>query len=447
MKNKKTIASFAVMALMGALFCSSSVFADENYGIEYTGGTPLGADNVQINPTLVNSLRQLMQVEAVDVAVDQKADWHTGYIYDEAALGCEEFYYLTVPNHPAENAQQLFASSISYPHVTFSNDQFRTELDILNIGLEGVDSESAIPVGVAQGTSYIYVGWRVYSDPACTEIVDNVTPLRNTDDSKVFVEMNAVMYEKDSDTPYEAKELYLGLTDIDAGQSYKILNHDSLLQTSNMYAKSAEALQSPDPAVTFKNMFVPSEHYIYSEYTSGSWLGLIRDSDIYVTLGSQTKEEGVHFVFGFVGAAGSGIEYYATPFDIQYNTDENGAITGITDEEVFSGKNPKGSSYRANQKYVFSHWIANVDVTLEDSTIIKAGDPITDAQLKQVIVDKDIKFTAIFKAESVAVPNTGASTMDSNATQITLSVFGVLLGALLIRALPRLMHKKIDFNK
>ena len=448
MKSKKVKISVAAMALTGALFCSPSTFADNNFGINYTGGEPLGANNVQIKPTFVNSLTPLLEVEAVDVTVDNYYEWRTGYINDVAALGCEEFYYFTVPDGGIKfQTTGGKGYSGANRHVTFSNNQFRTELDILGIGLEGVDPESSIPVGVAQGTSYIYVGWKVYSEDTCTEPIDGLTQLRNTDDSKVFVGMNATLYEKDSTTPYQAKGLYFGLTDIDAGQSYKIISEDSLLKTSNMYAKSAEALQSQDPEVPFRNMFVSSDNYIYSEYSSGAWLGITRDSDIYVTLGQESQEHGVDFVFGFVGAAGSGIEYYAVPFDIQYDADENGSITGINDEKVFPNRNPNGSSYQAKTKYIFSHWIADVDVTLEDGTIIKAGNPITDAQIKQVVVDKDIKFTAIFEVESPAVPNTGASTSSSNAVQIVTSVFGVLIGALIIRSLPRLSRRKINFDK
>ena len=87
-----------------------------------------------------------------------------------------------------------------------------------------------------------------------------------------------------------------------------------------------------------------------------------------------------------------------------------------------------------------------MDVFLEDGTLIRAGDPITSEQIKTVVVDRDIKFTAIFEID-VAVPNTGASTSETNAVAITFSVFGILLGALLIRSLPRLIHRKIEFNK
>ena len=439
MKNKNTKVLAASMVLLGGLFCSPNTFADNSFGINYTGGSQLGASNVQIEPAFVNSLRPLLQAESVNTVFDQDNFWGSGYVND-GEFGCVPFSYFTVPSAPPRGPA-------SYPHVSFSNNQFRIELDILNVETENVDPTSTIPIGIAHGTSYVYVGWQVYSDSACQVAQTDLTLLQRASGSKVFVEMEASLYEKNSETPYRAKELYLGLTDIDAGQSYKVLNEDSLLKTTTMYAKSAEALQSQDPEVTFKNMFVPSGNYIYSQYGSDSWLNIPKDSDIYATLGSNTQTDGLHFVFGFVGPAASGIEYYATPFNVQYKADENGSITGITGEEVFFGKNPSSSSYQAKEKYVFSHWVADVDVTLQNGTTIKAGDPITSEQIKRVAVDQDIVFTAIFETESPAVPNTGASTMRNNATQITISVFGVLLGALLIRSLPRLVHRKVDFNK
>ena len=440
MKSNLIKISVVAMALVGAMFCAPNTFADNSYGINYAGGEPLGASNVQINPGYVNSLTPLLQAGSVETVPDDYHNWTRAYIKDWGS--CVPIYYYTVTN------RQIFLSaSPSNRQVTISNDQFRAELTILDEVIENNNSDYNIAIGFMPNNSYVYVGWQPYYDTACEQPVEDITILNRNDGMRAFIEMNVSLYEQDSDKPYTAKNLLFGITDIDAGQSYKILNQDSLLRTSSMYAKSAEALQSQEPGANLRNMFVSSGNYIYSEYTDDIWLGIVQDSDIYAALGSEAQNEGTHFVFGFVGHAASGIEFYATPFDIQYGADENGSITGVNDEKVFPNRNPNGSSYQAKAKYIFSHWIADVDVTLEDGTIIKAGDPITDAQIKQVVVDKDIKFTAIFEAESPAVPNTGASTSSSNAVQIVTSVFGVLIGALIIRSLPRLSRKKVNFDK
>ena len=440
MKNKKIKIPVVMAALAGALFCSPNTFAENSYNINYTGGEPLGANNVKIEPDYVNSLTPLLQAGVVETTPDQSNYWEEGYIKDWGA--CMPIYYYRISNNP-----KLMMGNASNRHVTFSNDQFRAELTILNETLDGADFEYDIPIGVMPNNSYIYANWQPYYDSSCEQPVEGIIPLSRSKNAKIFIEMEVSLYEQGSETPYTAKELFFGITDIDAGQSYKILNNDSLLKPSSMYAKSAAALQPQDPEVTLRNMYVSSGNYIYSQYNTESWIDIARDSDIYAKLGSETQKNSVHFVFGFVANAASGIEYYAVPFDVQYDADENGSITGINDEKVFPNQNPKGSSYAAKGKYVFSHWIADVDVTLENGTTIKAGDPITNEQIKQVVVNKDIKFTAIFEIEAPAVPNTGASTANTSAMQITLSVFGVLLGALLIRSLPRLAHKKVDFDK
>ena len=439
MKSNLIRISVVAMALVGALLCAPNTFADNNFGINYTGGEPLGASNVQINPGYVNSLTPLLQASLVQTVPDSSHYWDEAYIKDWGS--CLPIKYYTVSNMPA------LMGTNSNRQVTFSNDQFRAELTILNEVIEESGANYSIPIGFMPNNSYIYVGWQPYSDSACEEPIEYVTPLQRNDGVKVFIEMNVSLYEQGSNEPYTAKDLFFGINDIDAGQSYKILNQDSVLKTSGMYAKSAEALQSQDPGVNLKNMFVSSGNYIYSQYTNDSWIEIAQNSDVYTALGQETQRDGTHFVFGFVGHAASGIEFYATPFDVQYDADENGSITGINDEKVFPNRNPNGSSYQAKGKYMFSHWVANVDVTLKDGTIIKAGDPITDAQIKQVVVDKDIKFTAIFEVESPAVPNTGASTSSSNAVQIVTSVFGVLIGALIIRSLPRLSRNKVNFDK
>lgn len=459
MKNKKTRILAVSLAATGVLLCSPGAFATNEYGMEYSGGEPLGADNVQIEPGYVSSLTKLLEAGVVDTTFDDSEVWYGGYIKDNGGV-CKSTQFYTIP---FSLPRGLYYGG---HHITFSNDKYRAELSITNEIAENVSDMDAIPIGVVEGSTYIYVGWQVYADNTCEERATGVTPLRYNEDSRVFLEMNVKLYEKDSETPYNPDKLFFGLTDIDAAQSYKILNEDSLLTPGHMFAKSAGDLQSQDPSVTFRNMYVPSGNYIYSEYdpATGSRLETDNISNIYAELGSNTKQNGLSIVFGFAGYAASGIEFYAEPYKVQYTADPNGSITGITGEEVDSGNNPQGSSYRPNKNYAFRHWVANVGVTLVDGTTIEAGSPITSEQIKQVVVNQNIVFTAIFETTSepedgtsedelpedeaiVAVPDTGSSTAGASATQITVSAIGILLGALLIRSLPRIIRKKIDFGE
>ena len=88
-----------------------------------------------------------------------------------------------------------------------------------------------------------------------------------------------------------------------------------------------------------------------------------------------------------------------------------------------------------------------MDVTLEDGKKIKAGDPITTDQITQVVVDKNIKFTAIHVTK-VATPDTGVVSKGVDAAQIaTISLFSIAGLGLAIKMLPRVLRKKVNFNK
>ena len=96
-------------------------------------------------------------------------------------------------------------------------------------------------------------------------------------------------------------------------------------------------------------------------------------------------------------------EYDYATFGITYESDENGALTGIAEESKVFNENPTGSSSLANEDYFFLGWMADVDVTLTDGKVIKAGNIITDEQLKTIVVDDDIVFTAIHAKEILIV--------------------------------------------
>ena len=447
MKIKKIITVAILVVLLGVQLGSASTVAAYNpYGIEYSGGMPLGPDNVEIDPDFLDYFTPLIQTEVSEVTLHNPEMWYQGYINDSGVCRPINYYIVEGGYGPLSGGVGMAGNNRGF---IASNDKYRLEVEILSTSVENADSYS-FAVGVRPDSTYIYAGWQIYNDAACEEGNYNTEPLLYSNDTRIYVEMNSKLYKKDSNTPYNTFGLEFGITDIDAAQSYSVLNDGNALHSYNMFATSAEGLQSLDPSVTFRNMFVDRDNvsYIYSEYDplTGGHLSLNNTSNIYFDVWPEAQENGLNLVFGFAGGAASGIEYYALKYNVEYDADENGEITGITGEERAIGDYPSGSSYRARGSYRFSHWIADVDVYLEDGTEIRAGDPITSEQMKKVIVDKDIKFTAIFEFDPT-VPNTGASTMETNATQITVSVIGILLGALFIRFLPRLAHKKITFNK
>ena len=154
---------------------------------------------------------------------------------------------------------------------------------------------------------------------------------------------------------------------------------------------------------------------------------------------------------------------------IRLRSDENGEITGITSETVESGNEPSGSAQEPNEDYKFIHWVANANVILNDGTPIAADSPITEAQLKKVIVTQNLQFTAIHEAipneddpedepedepgeepeedtYPMATPDTGSSTGEINAVVLPVSILSVV-SVFTIHGLIKIFRKRIAFKE
>lgn len=447
MKNQLKI--LAAAPLVGAALIGPNTFAANPYNIEYSGGQPLGADNVQINPTLINDLSPLLSRINNKSDLSDASKWESGYMMDSGT--CRGIRFLTISSSNDISVND----NIGY---TIAKDQYSANVKINKVILENVDtSDGAISIGIVPGYSYIYAGFPIYEDSACTTRRDGYKRLDVKDNNKVFVEANITL-NKNNDKLI-TNGLYFGIVDIDAAQSFKILNSGNEFATSNMYAKSAEDLQSTDPSVTFKNMFTSNGNYIYSEYdvNSGEVLGTDNTSNIYVSLTNETQQSGLDIVYGFASQAASAIEYYAKQYTIQYESDDNGTIGGISDESVIAGDTVSGSESTPSPDYEFTNWIADVPVTLTDGTTIPAGDPISSEQLKLVVANQDITFTAIHRSgkdeqgtTTVAAPDTGAATGDHQgviAASLATAIVATSTATYVLRYFAKRHSGKVRFGK
>lgn len=132
---------------------------------------------------------------------------------------------------------------------------------------------------------------------------------------------------------------------------------------------------------------------------------------------------------------------------VTYESDENGKITGITEEELNTYTVISGTTTEPNEGYVFSHWIADKDVNLVDSTKIAAGELISSEQFAMIVLIEDLTLTAIHEEATPAVPDTGMYTGRQSASFVVVSLLSVSAIALLIKMLPLLTHKKLGFDK
>lgn len=109
--------------------------------------------------------------------------------------------------------------------------------------------------------------------------------------------------------------------------------------------------------------------------------------------------------------------HYQNKYAIAYNAGQNGKISGITNEEVAENSSPLGTTITPNTGYEFSHWTANTNVTLTDSTTIQTGSAITQDNLKKIVVTTTITFTAQYIPATYTI--TYASTEYGNITGIS----------------------------
>jgi len=87
-------------------------------------------------------------------------------------------------------------------------------------------------------------------------------------------------------------------------------------------------------------------------------------------------------------------EFVNINYNLIYQSDSNGLISGITKETKHYHQNPSGTSVVSNSGYVFAYWTANKDVLLNDGTIIKKDNLITNDELLKIKIDNHLVFTA-----------------------------------------------------
>ena len=370
--------SVAMLALLGLSLASPSAFAESPYGMDYAGGEPLSADNVQINSELIGELSVIVGTNK-QISFSDSELWQQGYL--KVASGCHSARYLTLtPDTPITDADDLY--------FTFSNNSYTMKVELKNAILDninGVAGDKKAALVVRENNKFIYSSSAIFADAGCSESpIEDITNIYSI--GRMFVETNIKLYDKENNIVI-VPNLYANLMDIDIGQSFKILNNDNKLSSSNMFARSAEVLQPTSGSG--RNMYVEND-YIYSDFNLDT-----SDCDIFVKIDPSVQRDGLSLVFGFSQSAGSVAAYYAKYYTIGYASDNHGSIDGgSTSEKIIAGLNPTGSSSASNEGYELKYWIADKDVKLKDGTTIKAGEHLTPEQVKQVVVSEDLTFTA-----------------------------------------------------
>lgn len=404
--NRVSAILMAVLVLLGLVVSAGKIFAENIYEIVYSGGQELSEDNVRLETSLTNLVALYTEANST-VTYSDSEKWEPVY-YDPDGAG----YKMMKMIRAWDNNRITQSDDIWF---MLSNSEYDVKVQINGIALEGLGdlSENGNNVSVG-GTTWLYAGYAgdhpympLFTDRDHTQPVERlVTPLAS-DGQRIFVDTTITLYKHGTTQLFMSDDLYFGITDIDAAQSYKMIN---ATMTDNLYAMDASALNTVDPANNpegLRNMFVADKNYIYSEYTStGGSFNLPNVNNIFLKTSVATQTEGLNVIFGFATSAGSSLLYYAPQYTVTYDSDANGKITDITSETMFSGNNPAGSSSSPITGYEFKRWIADKDVTLNNGTTIAAGQPLTSAQVRTVKVTSDINFTAIHETRKLTVDYT-----------------------------------------
>ncbi|MBR6505378.1 hypothetical protein IKT18_00850 [Candidatus Saccharibacteria bacterium] len=439
MKYKKAKTALAASIIAATSVMATPVFATNPYDITYTDGQELGEETVTINPTLLAELTPLIDMGAddVEIAFSNSNLWKEGYSNNNF---CTPIKYVEVSG-------DADLSEVENLYYTVSNRQYTIRVDIASIIKEDLaftteaawvaagvlTGNSATPKGTPKGS--LEVGFQVATDETCETNATgsfNIASTRGT----IFLDTKQKLFATSAPNKvFSSSELYYGILDIDANQAFKILNTGNELTKSNMFAKSAAALQ---PATgEARNMYSEEGKYIYAQGTV-----MNQDSDVFVKLSEATQTAGLEMVYGIRSNAGSPISYYAKQYAVKYVSDENGEIKDIETENIIAGKTPSGSTTTPADGYELDYWTADKDVTLTDGTTIKAGNPISSEELAEVIVNEDLVFTAVHvESEPLEVPDTGASTSEKNAALVAISVIGAVLGASILGVLAKAIRK------
>ena len=438
--NIKTLA--LALPIISSALVAPAVYAEEiPYGIEYNvAGDVLGEGNVKLLP---ESLTKIFPKGNLQTKVTKtfSAGWNEGY-QDSTTLDS------TKTCHNSRYVLAWDGKTMDPISVSVASENYSIVLTIKKIETQGVSENAPIVVGTPMEYNTLYAGKYIYSDEECTQ---KTTETQDSPDweigaEKVFIETEIKL--KKNGEEFVHNEIYSGFTDIDSSQSFKILNTSNLITSDNMYTTSIAGLQPPRGDL--KNVFVSDGNYIYSQYASGeeAHVPTSQENNVFIPLNVATQEEGLNLVFGFASPAYTTVEFYAHIYVVDYKSDENGEVTGILDEDVFPNENPSSSETTPNKGFSFSYWTANKDVELEDGTIIKKGQPITDEQIKLVKVKEDITFTAVHE-KTIPVPDTGSYFIEDNqgAAMIQLSTTVFSVAAVIAFCIARFKHKKVDFRK
>lgn len=466
------------LPLVGSVLASPATFAVNNYNIEYTGGNELSG-KVNAEGSAVGDVQKLTPlIPNRNENFSFSDGWGTGYYQSGSGDNkkCQPTHYLVV------RSDTEFSGSYSFGVSSKTGYSYDVTIDDVSVSQ---DSPKDIAIGVIDGTNAIHAGEPIFNNDTCSKDVNGGTNngywvgeqqiLLGND--RVFIEMTVKLYKENGKKRQIANDgLFFGITDIDAAQSYQIINENSKFDANTMISPDATLLrdgyiqeQTEGGVITvhsLENKFVASSNdkksYIYSEYNTNNpagdsqtetpekrWIQSDKNNKLYAPVDKDDLRDGLNFVFGFGKGAGSNIQFFAKQYNIKYTSDDNGKISedGIEEENILIDESPSGTETEPAEGYEFSYWVADKDIKDKNGNKIEAGTPISDEELTTVTLNEDTIFTAIHE-KAVAVPDTGGIiSKELSGAVVPMSIAGIVTLSIVLFYLPRINHKKVNFKK
>lgn len=118
---------------------------------------------------------------------------------------------------------------------------------------------------------------------------------------------------------------------------------------------------------------------------------------------NKTPQKEVIIPKGSTGNKTYTANYETGKYKITYKSDKYGTITGITEETLNYKSSPSGTTKTIKEGYKNLKWSVNKDVTLKNNTTILEGSPITESQIKEIVVKEDLVITAYHYAKKYKV--------------------------------------------
>ena len=355
---------FFLASMITLTGCNAVFAANEDLEIPYSGGQKL--DDVAVIDAGKTSRMNMVTKLTSDTTTEYSSDWQAW-------------------TYPGFTEDWAHGKSLTFPvgDKTF-NDTWFIMRNVGSVSGQEIDIRADILRSKNKNSHDMLIGKRFGHMN-----IDARSASNGSFTEPLFVEIKFTIYKAGTNETLSIPSLFFGLTDFDIKASFKSPDID--ISPSNLFIEKKGLFESAtdDGDAYYNNgsLYYSTKYNIPDH--GGDHAG---DANVYMSLGKQGKESfSVYYGFGL--PAGVGIDLFQEVHTVEYESDENGSITGIQNEKVAPDFSPVGSSETPNTNYYTSHWTCDKDVTLKDGSVISAGSAMQESDIKEVVVNDNLKFT------------------------------------------------------